>query len=150
MLLAPEGAGGMVAMVRSPVHLLVFQGDNPMPSQSSLRAGALLLMSVLVATATAQTVRAPGSTSTAAARALFDKPAAVADLARLRGGTQITKNDITLAGTTASNTANHVSTGSNAISEGAFTNMSGIPVVIQNSGANVLIQNAVIVHLQLE
>ena len=56
---------------------------------------------------------------------------------------------LTLAGTTADNTASHVSTGHNAISAGAFANMSGMPVVIQNSGANVLIQSAVILNLQM-
>ena len=54
-----------------------------------------------------------------------------------------------LAGTTSGNSATQVVTGSNAISAGSFANMSGLPVVIQNSGANVLIQNAVIVHVQM-
>ena len=54
-----------------------------------------------------------------------------------------------LAGTTAGNTAVNVATGTNAISAGAFSNMSGLPIVIQNSGANVLIQNAVILNLQM-
>lgn len=80
--------------------------------------------------------------------------AAAADAATLdsyRGGSSQSQvhNDMTLAGTTADNTAQHVNTGNNAISAGAFANMSGMPVVIQNSGANVLIQNAVIVHVQM-
>lgn len=66
-----------------------------------------------------------------------------------RGGSTQVRNDMVLTGTTADNTAQHVNTGNNAISEGAFSHMSGIPVVIQNSGANVLIQNAVIVNLQM-
>jgi hypothetical protein len=41
-------------------------------------------------------------------------------------------------------------TGANTIDAGSFANMSGIPVVIQNSGANVLIQNATIINLQLK
>jgi hypothetical protein len=48
------------------------------------------------------------------------------------------------------NTAVNVVTGSNSIDAGSFANMQGIPVVIQNSGANVLIQNATIVNLQLK
>ena len=71
-----------------------------------------------------------------------------ATLAGQRGGTQV-RNDMTLTGTTADNTASHVSTGNNAISAGAFANMNGLPVVIQNSGANVLIQSAVILNLQV-
>ncbi|MDB5851163.1 MAG: hypothetical protein JWP29_4915, partial [Rhodoferax sp.] len=70
-------------------------------------------------------------------------------LASLRGGSQNVHNDMSLSGTTADNSAYQVSTGSNAISAGSFANMAGIPVVIQNTGANVLIQNAVILHLQM-
>ncbi|WP_332751318.1 hypothetical protein [Hydrogenophaga sp.] len=72
-----------------------------------------------------------------------------ATLADQRGGSTRVRNDMTLTGTTADNTARHVNTGNNAISAGAFANMSGMPVVIQNSGANVLIQNAVILNLQM-
>lgn len=70
-------------------------------------------------------------------------------LASQRGGSTQVNNDMTLAGTTAGNSATNVSTGHNAISSGAFANMSGMPVVIQNSGANVLIQSAVILNLQM-
>jgi hypothetical protein len=38
----------------------------------------------------------------------------------------------------------------NVISGGSFANSSGLPVVIQNSGANVLIQNATVINLQLQ
>jgi hypothetical protein len=41
-------------------------------------------------------------------------------------------------------------TGSNSIAAGSFANMSGLPLVVQNSGANVLIQNAVIINLQMQ
>lgn len=76
-------------------------------------------------------------------------PIASAALEDLRGGTSTTFNDMQLNGTTASNTARDVITGSNTVSGGAFANLSGIPIVIQNSGANVLIQNAVILNLQM-
>jgi hypothetical protein len=36
------------------------------------------------------------------------------------------------------------------IDAGSFANMSGIPVVIQNTGANVLIQNSTVVNLQMK
>ncbi len=81
--------------------------------------------------------------------ARFGRPVESASLADLRGGTEVVNNDMRLAGTTAGNSAFNVATGSNAISAGAFANMSGFPVVIQNSGANVLIQNAVILNLQI-
>lgn len=79
----------------------------------------------------------------------FDKPVEAAMLEGYRGGRDVVINDMTLAGTTANNTATNVSSGNNAISAGAFSNMSGLPLVVQNTGANVLIQNAVIVNLQM-
>jgi hypothetical protein len=90
------------------------------------------------------TTAAPG-----AARAGFDKPVASAKLAGYRGGTALVSSDMQLSGTTASNSAVNVATGTNAISAGSFSNMSGLPIVIQNTGANVLIQNAVILNLQM-
>ncbi len=90
-----------------------------------------------------------GASAVMPAQASFGRPAASAALDRLRGGTLTTQNDMRLAGTTAGNTADHVVTGVNAIDSGAFSNMSGLAVSIQNSGANVLIQNAVILNLQM-
>ena len=65
-----------------------------------------------------------------------------------RGGTDIV-SDQKLSGVVADNRAINVSSGANLISEGAFSNSSGLPVVIQNSGSNVLIQNATIVNIQV-
>lgn len=99
--------------------------------------------------------------SGAAARALFRPENAIGaqapsrpdvsggPLARQRGGTD-TRNDMRLDGSVAANTAVNVVTGTNSIDAGSFANMAGIPVVIQNSGANVLIQNATIINLQLK
>ena len=81
--------------------------------------------------------------------AQFNEPVALATLEDQRGGAQGISSDMKLSGTTAGNLATDVVTGTNAISAGAFANMSGLPVVIQNSGANVLIQNAVILNLQM-
>lgn len=79
---------------------------------------------------------------------LFSKPVATDTLEQMRGGTLV-HNDMELSGVTAGNTASRVNTGNNTIDAGSFANMSGLPVVIQNSGANVLIQNATIVNLQM-
>ena len=79
----------------------------------------------------------------------FSSPVALSTLEQQRGGAQGMASDVKLSGMTAGNSATHVVTGTNDISAGAFTNISGLPVVIQNSGANVLIQNAVIVNLQM-
>ncbi len=76
-------------------------------------------------------------------------PVDSATLEGTRGGAEVVRNDMTLSGTTAGNSARNVETGDNVISSGSFSNMSGLPVVVQNSGANVLIQNAVIVNVQM-
>lgn len=85
----------------------------------------------------------------------FGQPAQESTLARSRGGADTGNIDTvnttaTLGGTVANNTAIHVVTGSNYIDNGSFANMSGLPMVIQNSGANVLIQNATVINLQMK
>lgn len=80
----------------------------------------------------------------------FGEPIASARLDGLRGGTVIINNEMRLRGVTAGNSAQDVVTGSNDIRGGSFSNLNGIPVVIQNTGANVLIQNAVILNLQMQ
>ena len=67
-----------------------------------------------------------------------------------RGGTDTVNNNMQLDGSVRDNVAHNVVTGSNTIDAGSFANVSGIPTVIQNSGANVLIQNATIINLQLK
>ena len=64
-------------------------------------------------------------------------------------GTVVPLGGIVTNGVVSDNRAIDVVTGSNAIREGSFANASGIPIVIQNTGANVLIQNATIVNVQL-
>lgn len=77
-------------------------------------------------------------------------PAQEARLSRSRGGTDTVSNDATLTATVTNNTATRVVTGSNTIDGGSFANMTGLPMVIQNSGANVLIQSATVINLQLK
>lgn len=67
-----------------------------------------------------------------------------------RGGTDTVNNQMQLDASVHDNVANHVVTGANSIDSGSFANMAGIPMVIQNSGANVLIQNATIINLQFK
>lgn len=67
-----------------------------------------------------------------------------------RGGFDVVKNDMQLSGTVANNSAFNVVSGSNLITDGSFANSSGFSTVVQNSGSNVLIQNATIINLQYE
>jgi hypothetical protein len=78
-----------------------------------------------------------------------------ADLGRLeqsRGGTDTSNvtNNTRLNGMVTNNSATNVVTGNNTIDAGSFANMAGIPTVIQNSGANVLIQSSTTVNLQFK
>lgn len=72
------------------------------------------------------------------------------ELDKYRGGTGIVVNDMRLNGTVADNTAVNVLTGANTITESSFANASGLTSVIQNTGANVLIQNATILNVQFK
>jgi hypothetical protein len=65
----------------------------------------------------------------------------------MSGGADVSAR-ISLDGTVGDNHADHVVTGSNAISSGSFQGAAGVPMVIQNTGNNVLIQNATIVNVQ--
>lgn len=66
-----------------------------------------------------------------------------------RGGTEVI-NDMTLNGVVAGNQAYNLNTGNNTVTEGSFAGASGMPTLIQNTGNNVLIQNATIVNVQLQ
>ncbi|WP_229506276.1 hypothetical protein [Massilia sp. BJB1822] len=81
---------------------------------------------------------------------ILSAPLGEAQLSQLRGGSDAPWSEMKLNGAVSNNKAVQVLTGSNTITEGSFANASGLPMVIQNSGANVLIQNATIVNVQLK
>ena len=71
------------------------------------------------------------------------------NLDELRGGDEnYTDNVIVITGEVTDNSANDVVTGANQIQNGSFSNASGITSVVQNTGANVLIQSATILNVQ--
>jgi len=76
-------------------------------------------------------------------------PVSSATLDEQRGGddTEIL-NVINVTGEVTDNTATNVVTGANNIQDGSFDNASGVLSVVQNTGANVLIQSATIVNVQ--
>lgn len=77
------------------------------------------------------------------------QPIDAAALEQLRGGDEdIVENDIRVDGEVVGNSADHIISGANLIDGGAFGNAAGVSTVIQNSGSNVLIQNAMIVNVQ--
>lgn len=80
----------------------------------------------------------------------FAVPLQEEQLGKLRGGSDTPWSEMKLQGAVSGNSAVAVVTGNNVITEGSFANASGLPMVIQNSGANVLIQNATIVNIQFK
>jgi hypothetical protein len=77
-------------------------------------------------------------------------PVSLELLAQLRGGADTVSNELQLNGAVSGNAAVNVVTGANSIGSASFSNASGLPVAIQNSGANVLIQNATIINIQMQ
>jgi len=77
------------------------------------------------------------------------KPVDAKTLAAKRGGAELA-NDMLLKGVVADNRASNLTTGSNSISDGSFSGMVGLPLVVQNSGNGVLIQNATIINVQVK
>ncbi len=74
---------------------------------------------------------------------------AVDVLAKASGGTD-TSEQMTLNGTVGDNRTSHVVTGNNEITSGSFSGAAGVPMVIQNTGNGVLIQNATIINVQFQ
>jgi hypothetical protein len=99
--------------------------------------------------AVAVTAVAPVAAVHTAANALGIKPLDRKMLAAQRGGADVF-NDMQLKGVVANNQAVNVSTGNNGITDGAFAGAAGMPMVVQNTGNNVLIQNATIVNVQVK
>lgn len=67
----------------------------------------------------------------------------------LRGGAENKLSKIVASGTVSEVTAHDLVTGNNIISDGSLAGASGMPMLIQNSGNGVLIQNAVIVNVEM-
>lgn len=81
---------------------------------------------------------------------LLGKPLSLTELDKHRGGQDTVVNDMKLNGVVTNNSAFNLTTGTNSVSQGAFANASGLPLVIQNSGNNVLIQSATILNVQIK
>ncbi|NNG23904.1 hypothetical protein [Telluria aromaticivorans] len=71
-------------------------------------------------------------------------------LSRTTGKDDTIHTEAVLGGTVGNNTAVNTVSGNNIIDSGSFANSQGLPVVIQNSGSNVLIQSATVINLRLQ
>ena len=97
---------------------------------------------VLPASAPAKARQASGS--------LLGEALPSGQLDEARGGSDTVVSEAQLAGTASGNSASQVDTGANSIATGSFAGAVGLPVVIQNTGANVLIQHSTIVNVQFK
>jgi len=113
-----------------------------------IAAGLVALAASLPALGTNEaTARTPESPAVAVQPGAWDAaPVASARLAALRGGSVVSAN-VAQNGSLQNTVANSVTTGSNSVSGGSFANASGLPTVIQNTGANVVIQNSMVVNV---
>jgi hypothetical protein len=124
---------------------------------------ALLCLAAMPAVATEPAVAPPAGDPAAAEPAAnpphATRPAstdavagigAPVDLARLEGmrGGDGTSNEIQVDGEVGGNHAENITSGTNRVDGGSFGNAAGVSTVIQNSGSNVLIQNAMIVNVK--
>ena len=92
---------------------------------------------------------APAPLPQSSSVARFGHAADEVQLDTARGGTDIA-SDTRLQASVSGNSASQMATGANRIDSGSFAGAIGLPVVIQNTGANVLIQNATVINLQLK
>lgn len=111
---------------------------------------------ILLLLAAASSIAAPPAradtlpTPDTPANAAFATAVPDSELADYRGGTTTISNLNDLNASVYNNTALDSVTGSNYVTDGALTGNSGFSTVIQNSGNNVLIQNATILNLQVQ
>ncbi|MCV2218395.1 hypothetical protein [Thauera sp. Sel9] len=67
-----------------------------------------------------------------------------------RGGSDVHLSEIHASGAVSEVQAYDLVTGHNIVSDNALAGAAGLPMVIQNSGNGVLIQNAVILNVQVQ
>lgn len=105
----------------------------------------------VVADESPDTAAAPASAAAVPARTnpFGASPLDDGALAARRGGTEVV-SVMRLRGVVANNQVSNATTGNNTMSDGALAGASGLPMVIQNTGNNVLIQNATIVNVQMK
>ncbi|KVD72618.1 hypothetical protein WS62_09600 [Burkholderia sp. ABCPW 14] len=121
--------------------------DAPVRAASSSAPSAPVALVDGAVLATAAVVAPPAAGAATAHEDSFGVAMTPEQLDEHRGGDALVGQNY-LTGVVSDNTASRVSTGSNSIADGSFANSSGLPTVIQNTGANVLIQNATVLNVR--
>jgi hypothetical protein len=112
-----------------------------------LAAGLVIALSALAEAGAAEPLPAADLARTAPGTTGLGRPVGRDVLARLRGGDDI-DNQADIHGEVTGNTAIGVRGGGNAVAGRAFSGSAGINTLIQNTGTNVLIQNALVVNVR--
>lgn len=81
---------------------------------------------------------------------LGSKTVALEVLDGQRGGADLHLSEVRAVGSVSDVKAFDLVTGNNVVTEGSLAGASGVPMVIQNSGNGVLIQNALILNVQVQ
>lgn len=110
-------------------------------------AAALCALCLNCGNAVAEDARSNGSPR---ADEVLSRVVNEAALAAQRGGADLSVNENNARATVQDNVARNLTTGNNTITENSFSNVTGIPMVVQNSGNNVVIQNSTILNLQMK
>jgi len=103
----------------------------------------LILLAAPIGPALADSGKAPPAVKT------LGKAVKPEKLAQQRGGQQVL-NLMDVNAKVYDNHAIDTISGNNYISDNAFSRASGVPIAIQNSGNNVVIQNSMILNLQMK
>lgn len=74
----------------------------------------------------------------------------LAVLEQQRGGADLHLSEVRAVGSVSDVKAYDLLTGNNVVTEGSLSGASGLPMLIQNSGNGVLIQNAVILNVEVK
>ena len=113
-------------------------------------ARIVVLAGCMVLTAGAQQVLAQDKAGTGKLSVLGAAMTPAALDAQRGGKKEIVINTMEVDATLHDNRAIDTISGSNFITEGAFSHSSGLPTAIQNSGNNVIIQNALILNVDIK
>jgi len=141
----------LLAVLSTSLSLSAMSADAPQPqAHASTNASPAPQGAAAPGAARATPIASQALTSTNVDG--FGPSIKTSELAKFSGGsdTTTTTNTMTLNGTVSNNTNVDVQTGLNSISGGSLAGSAGIPMVIQNSGDGVLIQNATIVNVQFK
>lgn len=111
--------------------------------------GPQLLVAMMMGAAPMLALAGP-SQAEALQVSLLGAPVSDSTLSQYRGARDITFNMQDTNGQLYNNQATNTVSGSNQVSDQAFSGSNGFSTVIQNSGNNVLIQNSTIVNVKMQ